>query len=139
MSSTAAPPASPAAARAWVVHKFGGSSVADADCFRRVADIVESQPSPRMGIVLSACKGVTDALLNLVTLAERQDEGYVAQLQVLRDRHRKLRFAPSELYRPCGFNRRGGHNSDNLHSRGPEAAGVHDRRGPPSRWRARLV
>lgn len=90
MSSTAAPPASPAAARAWVVHKFGGSSVADADCFRRVADIVESQPSPRMGIVLSACKGVTDALLNLVTLAERQDEGYVAQLQVLRDRHRKI-------------------------------------------------
>jgi aspartokinase len=24
----------------WIVHKFGGSSVADADCFRRVADIL---------------------------------------------------------------------------------------------------
>ncbi|MDB6091216.1 MAG: hypothetical protein JWN85_4000, partial [Gammaproteobacteria bacterium] len=24
----------------WVVHKFGGSSVADADCFRRVAAIL---------------------------------------------------------------------------------------------------
>ncbi len=78
------------AAFAWVVHKFGGSSVADADCFRRVADIIESQPSPRQGIVLSACKGVTDALLNLVTLAERQDEGYLAQLQVLRDRHAQI-------------------------------------------------
>ena len=78
------------AASAWVVHKFGGSSVADADCFRRVAAIIESQPSPRQGIVLSACKGVTDALLNLVTLAERQDEGYVAQLQALRDRHAQI-------------------------------------------------
>ncbi len=78
------------AASVWVVHKFGGSSVADADCFRRVAAIIESQPSPRQGIVLSACKGVTDALLNLVTLAERQDEGYVAQLQALRDRHAQI-------------------------------------------------
>jgi aspartokinase/homoserine dehydrogenase 1 len=78
---------SPKAASAWVVHKFGGSSVADAACFRRVADIVESQPSPRLGIVLSACKGVTDALLNLVGLAERKDQAYVAQLQLLRDRH----------------------------------------------------
>jgi aspartokinase/homoserine dehydrogenase 1 len=78
------------AASAWVVHKFGGSSVADADCFRRVAAIIESQPSPRQGIVLSACKGVTDALLNLVALAERQDGGYVAQLQALRDRHAQI-------------------------------------------------
>jgi aspartokinase/homoserine dehydrogenase 1 len=72
---------------AWVVHKFGGSSVADADCFRRVADILESQPSPQLGVVLSACKGVTDVLLNLVTLAERQDSSYIDQLQGLRDRH----------------------------------------------------
>ena len=54
------------AASAWVVHKFGGSSVADADCFTRVADIIESQPGERLGVVLSACKGVTDALLGLV-------------------------------------------------------------------------
>src|SRR5215467_6794716 len=43
----------------WVVHKFGGSSVADAECFRRVAEIVESQPPGPQGIVLSACRGVT--------------------------------------------------------------------------------
>ena len=72
---------------AWVVHKFGGSSVADAECFRRVADILESQPSPQLGVVLSACKGVTDVLLNLVLLAERQDGSYIEQLQGLRDRH----------------------------------------------------
>ena len=72
---------------AWVVHKFGGSSVADAECFRRVADILESQPSPLLGVVLSACKGVSDVLLNLVLLAERQDGSYIEQLQGLRDRH----------------------------------------------------
>ena len=26
----------------WIVHKFGGSSVADAACFRRVAEIIET-------------------------------------------------------------------------------------------------
>jgi len=71
----------------WVVHKFGGSSVADADCFRRVADILESLPGTRLGVVLSACRGVTDALLRLVALAERQDEGYRTELASLRGRH----------------------------------------------------
>jgi aspartokinase/homoserine dehydrogenase 1 len=71
----------------WVVHKFGGSSVADADCFRRVATILESLPGTRLGVVLSACRGVTDALLRLVALAERQDEGYRSELAQLRARH----------------------------------------------------
>ena len=71
----------------WVVHKFGGSSVADAECFRRVADIIESQPPGPQGIVLSACRGVTDALLRLVQLAEQQDESYRAELAKLRVRH----------------------------------------------------
>src|SRR5258706_470466 len=55
----------------WVVHKFGGSSVADAGCFRRVAAIVEASDNPREAVVLSACRGVTDALLALVSLAEQ--------------------------------------------------------------------
>ena len=59
---------------AWVVHKFGGSSVADADCFRRVANILETLPPGRLGVVLSACRGVTDALLGLVARAEAQDD-----------------------------------------------------------------
>src|SRR5215475_6063173 len=71
----------------WVVHKFGGSSVADADCFRRVAAILDSLPAPRLGVVLSACRGVTDALLRLVQLAEQQDESYRAELAKLRARH----------------------------------------------------
>jgi len=71
----------------WVVHKFGGSSVADADCFRRVAAILDTFPAPRLGVVLSACKGVTDALLRLVSLAERQDDSYRSEIAALRARH----------------------------------------------------
>jgi len=74
----------------WVVHKFGGSSVADAACFRRVAAIIDSFPAPRVGVVLSACKGVTDALLGLVTLAENQDERYRVELGALRARHAQI-------------------------------------------------
>jgi bifunctional aspartokinase / homoserine dehydrogenase 1 len=71
----------------WVVHKFGGSSVADADCFRRVAGILDGLPAGRLGVVLSACKGVTDGLLNLVSAAERQDATWRAGLDALRARH----------------------------------------------------
>jgi aspartokinase/homoserine dehydrogenase 1 len=93
----------------WVVHKFGGSSVADAECFRRVADIIESQPPGPQGIVLSACRGVTDALLRLVQLAEQQDESYRAELAKLRARHATiaetvLRPESARLYL-AGFDR----------------------------------
>ena len=69
---------SSAAPSTWVVYKFGGSSVANAECFDRVATIVESQSNRRIAVVLSACKGVTDGLLKLVTLAEGQDKREVA-------------------------------------------------------------
>src|SRR5271169_3547975 len=83
----------------WVVHKFGGSSVADASCFRRVAEILEASANPREAVVLSACRGVTDALLGLVTLAE-QPEGYLASaIEQLKRRHEKL--AAELLSRPA--------------------------------------
>src|SRR5439155_741334 len=71
----------------WVVHKFGGSSVADADCFRKVAAILDSAPAARLGVVLAACGGVTDALLRVVALAERHDDTYRGELAQLRTRH----------------------------------------------------
>src|SRR5665213_356295 len=74
----------------WIVHKFGGSSVADADCFRRVADIVEASTHPREAVVLSACRGVTDALLALATLAEKPDTDFVQCLEALKTRHLEL-------------------------------------------------
>jgi aspartokinase/homoserine dehydrogenase 1 len=77
----------------WIVHKFGGSSVADAGCFRRVADIVEASPTLREAVVLSACRGVTDALLGLVSLAERPDGDFAAALEALKVRHMELAAA----------------------------------------------
>jgi aspartokinase/homoserine dehydrogenase 1 len=72
---------------AWKVHKFGGSSVADAACMERVARIIEGDPATRKAVVLSACRGVTDALLSLVALAERQDASLDDRIQELRQRH----------------------------------------------------
>jgi bifunctional aspartokinase / homoserine dehydrogenase 1 len=75
---------------AWVVHKFGGSSVADAECFKRVANILETLPPGRLGVVLSACRGVTDALLGLVTRAEAQDDTWRGDLDAVRARHNTI-------------------------------------------------
>ena len=85
---------------AWKVHKFGGSSVADAACMLRVADIIESDPALRKAVVLSACRGVTDALLTLVALAERQDRALEDRIQELRERHVTLarELLSGELY-----------------------------------------
>src|SRR5260370_26240377 len=74
----------------WIVHKFGGSSVADAGCFRRVAAIVEASANPREAVVLSACRGVTDALLSLVSLAEQPGADTAAAIDALNARHYAL-------------------------------------------------
>jgi len=79
------PPAAPPSR--WIVHKFGGSSVADAECILRVAKIVEADAPERVAVVLSACKGVTDGLLELVTLAEQRQSAYTERLTNLRARH----------------------------------------------------
>ena len=74
----------------WRVHKFGGSSVADAVCMERVACILEQDSHPRLGVVLSACRGVTDALLNLVALAEKQQDSVTERIEHLRTRHQVI-------------------------------------------------
>ncbi len=53
----------------WKIHKFGGSSLADAACFERVGEIVLSLPHARLGVVVSAMGGMTNQLLSLTELA----------------------------------------------------------------------
>src|SRR5262245_57855341 len=77
----------------WRVHKFGGSSVADAACMARVAFILEDDPRPRVAAVLSACRGVTDALLGLISAAERQDPAVAGKVSALRERHAEIAHA----------------------------------------------
>ena len=71
----------------WKIHKFGGSSLADAPCFRRVAGIVLDMPDAPLGIVVSAMGGMTDALLELAILAERDDDRYSAALDAIGERY----------------------------------------------------
>ena len=71
-----------------IVHKFGGSSLADAECFRRVATIVAERPEARRLIVVSAMGGMTDNLLKAARLAAARDESYHAVLTSIALRHR---------------------------------------------------
>ena len=58
--------------------KFGGTSVADAEAFRRVAAIVETRRERQPVVVVSAMSGVTDALVASVTAAcEHGGEGAI--------------------------------------------------------------
>ena len=71
----------------WKIHKFGGSSLADAKCFARVAEIIAGMPDGKIGVVVSAMRGMTDNLLNLSLLAERDDSSYGAELQEIGQRY----------------------------------------------------
>jgi bifunctional aspartokinase / homoserine dehydrogenase 1 len=77
MSSPAVPvqafPAAQAAAAVdiplVIAHKFGGSSVADAARYRHVAALLRARPEAVQASVVSAMKGVTDALIALAHAA----------------------------------------------------------------------
>jgi len=71
----------------WKIHKFGGSSLADANCFVRVADIIAGMPDGKIGVVVSAMRGMTDNLLDLSLLAERDDSSCGADLQEIGQRY----------------------------------------------------
>lgn len=70
-----------------VVHKFGGTSLANAERYRAVADIVRTRPEPRRAVVVSAMAGVTDALVRSVALAGARDAAYRRELAALHERH----------------------------------------------------
>ncbi|EPK4167560.1 bifunctional aspartate kinase/homoserine dehydrogenase I [Stenotrophomonas maltophilia] len=91
MSSHApAHPVAPAdlAAPSIVVHKFGGTSVADAERYRHVAGLLLARPESLQVTVVSAMKGVTDALIELAQLAAKGDEAWREAWHALRARHR---------------------------------------------------
>ncbi|HET9528558.1 MAG TPA: bifunctional aspartate kinase/homoserine dehydrogenase I [Pyrinomonadaceae bacterium] len=76
------------ASAGWTVHKFGGTSLADADRYRAACEIVLAQRSAaRVAVVVSAMSGVTNALIESVNLAAAHDDSYLQTLQALEDRH----------------------------------------------------
>ncbi|HEX6300991.1 MAG TPA: bifunctional aspartate kinase/homoserine dehydrogenase I [Acidimicrobiia bacterium] len=70
----------------WVAHKFGGTSLADADAYREVTAIIENSGHPRQAVVVSATAGMTDGLIELVSRAARRDAGSEELADRLRDR-----------------------------------------------------
>ena len=81
-SSQPAPLLSPCRA-----HKFGGSSLADAERIRHVAGLLLADDAPRQLAVSSAMHGTTNALIALADAATAGGEWRNA-LDVLRQRHR---------------------------------------------------
>tara|TARA_R110002094_G_scaffold60676_2_gene71349 strand:- start:30 stop:2474 length:2445 start_codon:yes stop_codon:yes gene_type:complete len=78
------PPSSPSAT---IAHKFGGSSLADASRIGAVVDILQSRDEPQV-VVVSAMRGVTDALIALTHLAATgEQESWQAQAGELQQTH----------------------------------------------------
>ena len=76
-----------------VLHKFGGSSLANTECFRQVASIILAEDNKRskVAVVVSAMGGkpkVTDMLLSTVDLALNKGMAHADEvLTAIRKRH----------------------------------------------------
>jgi aspartokinase/homoserine dehydrogenase 1 len=77
--------ATPGMGRVYRAHKFGGSSVADAERYRHVAGLLSQSTAP-CAVVVSAMQGVTDALTEIVNLAAKGGD-WRNVWSSLRDKH----------------------------------------------------
>ena len=71
----------------WTVHKFGGSSLADARGFERAAGIVLGDKTPRVAVVVSAMQGVTNALFGLLDRAVSGVDQWQGDLDALQEKY----------------------------------------------------
>ncbi len=74
-----------------LLMKFGGTSVADAQCIRRVVDILEEhhKNGDELAVVVSAQRGVTDQLIEIASRlpTAKDDSGITPLIQSLSRRH----------------------------------------------------
>ena len=68
------------------ILKFGGTSVANSKSLSRVLKIIQNQRGP-VAMVVSALGGVTDLLMEMLSLAESGDNNYKDNLTVIEKRH----------------------------------------------------
>ena len=75
----------------WKVYKFGGTSLADADCFRQVASIVQAarqaEPGVNLGVVVSAMSGATNQMLQLSIDAQDGGGNWKQSLDAIGERY----------------------------------------------------
>jgi len=72
------------------VHKFGGSSLATAQCIERVVDIIQTHCQLSDVIVVSANGKTTDALLNIVQQVENEGQLLVSAISQLQENQQSL-------------------------------------------------
>lgn len=86
----------PSAISTTTAHKFGGSSLRDAERIGRVVDIVQHRDG-RQVIVVSAMGGVTDTLIGLVDLAAKGPDAELWQQRATELEQRHLQAANTLL------------------------------------------
>ena len=69
------------------VLKFGGTSIANAANIKRVREIVSRAEADQLIVVVSAMGGITDLLLQMATLASRQNPEYRQLFKEIESRH----------------------------------------------------
>lgn len=72
-----------------IVHKFGGSSLADAQGFKNVAEIINSGAKPYITVV-SAMYGVTNQLQLSIHQAQDSNKDYLKTIETLKIKHYEL-------------------------------------------------
>ncbi len=77
----------------WIVHKFGGSSLADADCIEHVAGLLADRRQENQVVVVSAMAGVTNALIELTRAAAARQPDWRESLEALKIRHLDVAIA----------------------------------------------
>src|SRR5437867_12842597 len=74
-----------------LVMKFGGTSVQDAAAVENACKIIASRSGRKPLVVVSACSGVTNALIGLAhAAADDKRTSTLADIRELRDRHIKI-------------------------------------------------
>jgi len=73
------------------VLKFGGSSVANAGNINKIVSILKERiQKEKLVVVVSALGGITDTLIDTVTLASKGDETYKDELHKIESRHLEM-------------------------------------------------
>lgn len=77
----------------WSAHKFGGTCVGTWERIWDVSGIIADDLSLRKVVVVSAMSKVTDLMYGLLDKAQRKDDSYIAELDLVYEKHKETAAA----------------------------------------------